>query len=62
MTKKDYVKVAAMMKKLRKATGVYNAEGRTLVLAKDVEDGLADIFAEDNPLFDRERFIKACGQ
>lgn len=32
------------------------------LLKNQVIDALADMFEEDNPRFDRDKFIKACGR
>lgn len=47
MTRRDYIKVAAIIK----------ARGADVDLAND----FADLFEEDNERFDRERFLAACG-
>lgn len=63
MTKKDYEKIAKVLAKRITVTGefsrAYQNEVREQV--KYVASDLADTFAEDNPKFDRERFLKACG-
>jgi hypothetical protein len=59
MSRKDYVKFAAMMARLRKR-GTSDKEAYTLVRARDVEDELIAIFIADNPEFKPERFRKAC--
>jgi len=53
MSRKDYVKFAEMLRTIP-------LEGPALCFWKDVRDRIADIFAADNPNFDRERFEKAC--
>ena len=53
MTRKDYVKFAAMLKLERETYG-------NIVELGLIIDSIADIFAADNPRFDRERFAKAC--
>lgn len=47
MSRKDYVRIAAIIK----------ARGSDVDLAND----FADLFEEDNERFDRERFLTACG-
>lgn len=59
MTQKDYVKFAEMFRTYSTGEGsggVYQCP-ETLELAKRT----ADIFAGDNPRFDRGRYLKACG-
>lgn len=60
MTKKDYIKFAEMMKRLRKGSVYIN--DRAVIRAIDVEEELASIFKVDNVAFDKDRFFKACGQ
>ena len=47
MTKKDYIKIAELFRN--------NTEIVTMLYA------LMDIFEDDNPRFNRETFLKACG-
>jgi len=58
MRKKDYVTFAEM---LRAAPSfmAYTDSG-VLAMVDHVRDRIADIFAADNPRFDRERFERAC--
>jgi hypothetical protein len=66
MTKKDYIAVANIIKDRRPLAKTSSTEaGRTgIYVANDVLDGLAsdfaDVFANDNPRFDRQRFMDAC--
>ena len=61
MTKKDYVRIAAVFR-------VYNTEAACeipdcvgcLTMAT-LAERLADTLADDNPRFNRARFLKACG-
>ena len=53
MTRKDYTKFADMLQGLRKAQ--FDEQ-----IVSVVVDEISFIFAEDNPRFDRERFLKAC--
>lgn len=58
MTKKDYIKFAAMIKgyvTMGETVPMYHP--RLIVLAQHI----ADIPQDDNPRFDRERFLVACG-
>lgn len=47
MTRKDYEKIAAAIKESREPMALVNL--------------LMDVFEKDNPRFDRERFLTACG-
>lgn len=61
MTKKDYMAIAAILKSRRDS--LMASTGR--VRPEDVIDGITDQMAlmmqRDNPRFDRERFLAACG-
>ena len=56
MTRKDYVKIAEV---LRSANETHGKHGHWHVV-HEIEQKLANVLAEDNPRFDRERFYKAC--
>jgi hypothetical protein len=61
MTKKDYVAIAAA---IRKVDNELWQDGPTIqgrAVVADVVAGLAEVMAQDNPRFDRERFAAACG-
>jgi hypothetical protein len=54
MTRKDYVKFAEMLRQKRQ---LIEDSSSTLL---DLTISIADIFAQDNPKFDREKFYAAC--
>lgn len=58
MTRKDYEKVAEIVRvaKTRYNSNTIGIDGPV----KFFETGFTDMFAADNPQFDREKFIKAC--
>lgn len=62
MTKKDYVLIASVFNKAMQYTA---DEPRAMEAVKAtvevVADELADALEQDNPRFDRERFLTACG-
>ncbi len=58
MTRKDYVLIAEALKKARPTPSDYNSAH--VQFRADVTL-IADALANDNPRFDRERFLKACG-
>lgn len=63
MTKKDYEKFAAMMR-THICVNVEPAdqwEAGYDSAMREVANSLASVFQRDNPRFDRERFLKACG-
>jgi hypothetical protein len=66
MTRKDYIKFAAMLKDLRTTSNMMQSNYYGLTTFDNdqlnyLESRTADIFAEDNPNFDRSRFLEACG-
>ena len=59
MTRKHYIKFAGTF---RHALDL--SQQRDLLVnnaVRDIADTMADICAADNPRFDRERFLAACG-
>lgn len=54
MTRKDYVAVAKIIADNDSGMSIWTVRAR-------IADALAEMFAADNPRFDRERFLKACG-
>lgn len=67
MTKKHYEAIAAIIKSTYTNAKLYNginyrdtAHERCETL-ETTSIRLADFFAQDNPKFDRERFLEACG-
>lgn len=60
MTKKHFEAIAGLLKSVEFACRVSpdeKAEARHRLLCKS----FADLFSEENPRFDRARFLKACG-
>lgn len=61
MTRKDYVAIAAA---ITHAQAVMEASRCTETAASalgTIAGTIADVMANDNPRFDRARFLKACG-
>lgn len=58
MTKKDYTKIATLIKRFREHA-LLRANARFHF--DEFADEMADLFAEDSALFNREKFLKACG-
>lgn len=56
MTKKDYIAIAEALANARAATGDDKHSALTYAANQ-----LAAVLARDNPRFDRERFLTACG-
>lgn len=62
MTRKDYVSAAAAIQSTREAPRFSGAGVAEYGAAcDDIARSLADVFAADNPRFDRERFYSAAG-
>lgn len=62
MTRKDYIVIAAALKETR--SQICQKEPDTEELLDGVScasEYIADALSRDNPRFDRERFLKACG-
>jgi hypothetical protein len=62
MTKKDYEKIALAFQKecppkMEDCTSGYTTEYLTWL---SCIGGLSKVFADDNPRFDQERFLRAC--
>ena len=56
MTRKDYVKIAKAI------SNVPNSDANETIWKNAVVDELCSIFIEDNPNFDRTRFLTACNE
>lgn len=56
MTRKDYQKFADLVRKYVSTEG---KEGKEYI--EMFADDLSIILAEDNPRFDRDKFMRACG-
>jgi hypothetical protein len=67
MTRKDYVKFAKMFKEQMEILRFEVQRGRTIksagahLILLELARETADIFAEDNPNFNRAKFLAACG-
>ena len=55
MTKKDYVKFTEMIRMDRSIFAGYELNALAVIKAQ-----IADIFEQDNPNFDRQKFYAAC--
>ena len=53
MTKKDYIKIASLIK-------IHNKSNTMAFIPQTFLDGLCEILKSDNPNFDKNRFIAAC--
>ena len=64
MTRKDYILIAEALKAAMLPRLKHHTDDRSLVFNCGVESAairVCDTLARDNPRFDRERFLKACG-
>ena len=57
MSRKHYIEVAKVIQDQM----LLNGGQRTETVLKAVAESLADMFKQDNPRFDRSRFMDACG-
>ena len=55
MTKKDYIKIATVLKSYG------NANTKINKLVAKLVDEMATTLKQDNPRFNRDKFYKACG-
>jgi hypothetical protein len=56
MTRKDYVKIAEAVNESRcREVGSFN-----VVYEEDLIENLCSVFEQDNPNFDRNKFVEAC--
>ena len=58
-SEQHYIAIANIIKDLRQPNPTQ--PGYTVVDTRSLTARLADLFKNDNPLFDRNKFIKACG-
>ena len=68
MSKKDYLAFAAIIRYALEDTRKHNTHGRFAMTTKILQDQLLTIarmlceeFEDDNPRFDEEKFMRACG-
>lgn len=60
MTRKDYELIAKALKTQIEISRTYNEEDGEFAVTNIAFDLVTDL-AKDNPRFDRDRFLKACG-
>jgi hypothetical protein len=60
MTRKDYVRFAAMLKNAH-IEAVHDNLSSNVSVIDNIASNLAFILAQDNDRFDRSRFLRACG-
>jgi len=61
MTRKDYEATARVIRRNLERAHNYGAQVREVLAVQDIAQEMADIFASDNPRFDRAKFLEACG-
>lgn len=62
VTKKHYKAIAEIINyQVRYNANADPNEDGSLMVCEDIAKELADYFAEDNPNFNRKKFLKACG-
>lgn len=55
-SKRDYVAIAQVINTAWSSAPLEDED-----IVKEISEGIAEHFAEHNPAFDRQRFLKACG-
>lgn len=58
MTKKHFIAIAASINDVRESC---SDSPETVWALDEVSNNIADVCADTNPNFDRERFLEACG-
>ncbi len=61
MTRKDFEAVAQEIRHVRIGFKSNYANDRSRMVLDALADNLANVFSEDNPRFDRAKFLLACG-
>lgn len=61
MTKKDYIAIAKVVKETRTSTQIVGRAETISNTCNEIAHGLAVVMQKDNPNFDRNRFLIACG-
>jgi hypothetical protein len=59
LNRKDYEKAAKIVRKYRVDTSAYKINP---LISSSMEDGFIELFQDDNPRFDEERFRFACNR
>lgn len=60
-TRQHYKAIAEIVKGQKELADVFAHKQFATQRISDIAKGLADYFAKDNPRFDRDRFLEACG-
>lgn len=61
MTKKDYVLIASVLSNAMLCASESGANNSQATMIRFIACQFADKLANENPRFDRARFLKACG-
>ena len=61
VTKKDFKAIAEIIKDVQSEYNDPNAKTQAQYAIQYIAADLADYFTTQNPLFDRDRFLTACG-
>ena len=60
-TRQHYKAIAEIIREQKEHVRVFTGHMMAEAACKDIAAQLADYFAKDNPRFDREKFLNACG-
>jgi hypothetical protein len=61
MTKEDYIAIAKAINESRDSFETWGSCDTAKLASAVVAKNIADVLAQDNPHFDRARFLQACG-
>lgn len=61
MTKKDYKAIAEVFRQKVSSSSDDYYTNQSVGMLQDVAEGLCIVFKQDNPSFDKQRFLDACG-
>lgn len=65
VTRAEYIKIADAVKQSRNVIGMFSTDDEStanrLIGVAVVAERIADVLADDNPRFNRDRFLDACG-
>lgn len=61
MTKKDYIIIAKQFKNALDILDYYNPNASPKEVITAITKDMANVMLQDNPRFDRQRFLTACG-
>jgi len=62
MTKKDYILIASVLKESKSFPIEIRETNKKIITINDlISEKMADVLQKENPRFNREKFLTACG-